>query len=420
MIRFLFPLAGIELVKQRMGCGNSKAASEATAPRTSPSQPTKFDPPAVKSETILSQRQEIVKKQDISVAGPEPVVRIASIVQPEKPPVESEDKSSILINDDDHVSEISVHLDDMSEVDQIDFANSPERPAIQQQQWRIKGDIDFQQYLNWPEIQDLQSRYPELLEDEVLEIFEVMDTHMDGYISHRQGEDIVFLLEAKLNPATAEAQPLAKVHVGNQAIAEKALTEQLTKMNRTAPPPKTTKAKKPIKFVSDTADPPSTTLDDFSSDWIPSAPSSSNPPVASISVSKTVIANQPAIKKGFLMQTAGSISPFSPPNSPSLNNGSSSSSSSKGSRNRYHVLDAGVLFHLDSHSSTPPFTFDRRGGVDLKDRTLFVRPDGVLELSKDNSESAEDVVSLCFKGEDERKEWIGAIKEHLIFAHNHS
>jgi hypothetical protein len=90
---------------------------------------------------------------------------------------------------------------------------------------------------------------------------------------------------------------------------------------------------------------------------------------------------------------------------------------------RYHVLDSGMLYCIDSNSKSPmSFALDRTG-VPLKGRSLSILADNTLQLvptqammSQEQSFTGEfDVIELKPRNDREKEDWIVAIKEHIAF-----
>jgi hypothetical protein len=90
---------------------------------------------------------------------------------------------------------------------------------------------------------------------------------------------------------------------------------------------------------------------------------------------------------------------------------------------RYHVLDSGMLYCIDSNSKSPmSFALDRTG-VPLKGRSLSILADNTLQLvptqammNQEQSFTGEfDVIELKPRNDREKEDWIVAIKEHIAF-----
>eukprot|EP01031_Cornospumella_fuschlensis_P028217 gene28217-34073_t len=116
----------------------------------------------------------------------------------------------------------------------------------------------------------------------------------------------------------------------------------------------------------------------------------------------------PMPKRGFLTQVGGE-------------NGASTSAaatSPKGAGGKpltpskaYHVLEGGMLYQIDSTTLTPPFSIDNRT-LSLRRASLKVGEGGLVELEAEGGSR----VSFQVKSEEEREQWVEALKQHIEFS----
>lgn len=96
--------------------------------------------------------------------------------------------------------------------------------------------------------------------------------------------------------------------------------------------------------------------------------------------------------------------------------------STPNSKAKYHVLDAGTLYHLDSLTGSSSFSMDRRG-ISLKDRvvTAVAEKNAIVLSRPPNFVSADEVdaaeITIEIKGGD-KDEWVASLKKHMEFADN--
>jgi hypothetical protein len=265
-----------------------------------------------------------------------------------------------------------------------------------------RGYIDFQSFLDLESVVELLKDFPYLLDDQILEVYEVMDEDEDGLVTAKQAEDIVFVIRGREQLHSADtvksATSVTEVHSNHNASPSAASTSNVSVHSASSSPTKKTL----IRGTSSMAIEKGIILNDYVAETVISPAS---PP--------------PQVKRGFLIASS-SDSPLSSPSRPTSSSHSAftSRTPSMGGKSRFHVLDQGILYHLDSNVTSGPVALDKHG-VSLRGHTVvYSEPDSNLILlsTKALSDEEEDeVITLSIKNEPDRADWVQAINEHIAY-----
>lgn len=392
-----------------MGCASSQPELS-TKPQHAPGDVPRSSTPStatVKSKetasdefaTVSNSVRDVSQKSNSSIAtqtSPVPPNQVSSAT-------ESEDNSP-----------------DLSEILAINKALQPSPPTSVNPA-SGNNQVDFQSLLNYSAVRELQSDLPHLLEDQILEIFEIMDEDEDGFIFANQVDDLVFIIRGREQQNHPPIPP--------PSSSSSSSTVPSTSINATNPTTPAAK-KKPLKPLIYTPEPTAVaTIATLSKSVSRSRSAMSlekamilNDFVDSESASTTPLSPPPPIKRGFLI-TVGSTG-NTPLPSPSLrpghlSSGSQTPSGSQSFKCKYHVLDQGMLYHLDSNVRNGPVGLDKHG-VSLRGHTILETlpeaPTSILLHTKGVDEDEEDESLLVeLKSTEEKDSWQKAIEEHISY-----
>lgn len=326
------------------------------------------------------------------------------------------------------------------------------------------GSIDFQKMLIDDRVQEL-IRSDKTDENKLYDLFKIFDEDNDGMISSGQVDEVIWMTEASYihsSPCKGQLDPLQietteTTNAKNQGPIngeatyidsphpETPVTASSVSMTggglsntpslspiglgrATGPPKKSTAAKKklvhsPLVTTPASSTAPSSsanTLDDFAD--VPSTPAV---PLPKATTNNNTTPLSSAIKRAAERKPNEveelNIPPeLIPPQKKGFLRVTTSLVATPNSKAKYHVLDAGTLYHLDSLNGSGSFSMDRRG-ISLKDRVVS----GIIDknalilkrpahfVSTDEGDDAE--ITIEIKG-GEKEDWINAFKTHMDFA----
>jgi len=85
-------------------------------------------------------------------------------------------------------------------------------------------------------------------------------------------------------------------------------------------------------------------------------------------------------------------------------------------KNRYFVLDAGILTYYESSSPVPPYGVKKKGEISLRDMQIQeCKISALLEIASRDKFNKKDHLTLEIKYPNEREEWKVAIRQHIAY-----
>lgn len=300
----------------------------------------------------------------------------------------------------------------------VDTTSSPKKRKPPSKKTE-RGFIDFQSFLEMEEVKDLMNEFTYLLDDQLLEVFEVFDDDEDGLVTGHQADEIVCAIRGReqQQPATSSS-PSSPLGTSASPVSPPQQSDDLQPTQSQSPTTSgtATKAKKVLKPLVYSPEPPTTPKKSLKRGN------------SSMAIEKGIILNDfvaettsapvsppPQVKRGFLV-TSSSNSPLSSPSRP--NSTTNSRTPSLGIRSRFHVLDQGILYHLDSNVTSGPVALDKHG-VSLRGHTVITtEPDSNLIMLSTKGiidEEEDEVITLEVKNEQDRQGWVRAIQEHIDY-----
>eukprot|EP01033_Poteriospumella_lacustris_P013728 gene13728-9829_t len=272
------------------------------------------------------------------------------------------------------------------------------------------------------EVKELMGEFPYLLDDQLLEVFEVLDDDEDGLVTGRQADEIVCAIRGReqqhpqVKSSSTPSSPLgtsASPATSPQPSGELQPTQSQSPTTTTGTATKTKKVLKPLVYSPEPPSTPKKSLKRGNSSMAIEKGIILNDFVAE--TTSAPVSPPPQVKRGFLV-TSSSNSPLSSPSRPSST--TNSRTPSLGVRSRFHVLDQGILYHLDSNVTSGPVALDKHG-VSLRGHTVITtEPDSNLILLSTKGiidEEEDEVITLEVKNEQDRLGWVRAIQEHIDY-----
>lgn len=270
------------------------------------------------------------------------------------------------------------------------------------------------------EVKELTEEFAYLLDDQLLEVFEVFDEDEDGLITGHQADEIVCAIRGREQQAKIDSTssgPSSPLQSSSSTVTSPQQGElQPTQSQSPTSCGTATKAKKVLKPLVYSPEPPTTpkkTLTRGNSSMAIEKGIILNDFVAETTTAP--VSPPPQVKRGFLV-TSSSNSPLSSPSRP--NSTTNSRTPSLGIRSRFHVLDQGILYHLDSNVTSGPVALDKHG-VSLRGHTVITtEPDSNLIMLSTKGiidEEEDEVITLEVKNEQDRQDWVQAIQEHINY-----
>lgn len=107
------------------------------------------------------------------------------------------------------------------------------------------------------------------------------------------------------------------------------------------------------------------------------------------------LAKMPALKKGFILKEGHLV---------------------KNWKNRFFVLEAGIMTYYESSTDKPPYGVRKKGEMVLKGATAKVEKNNItISAEGDSAREGQSSLTLEIRYPTEREEWLQAIRAHIAY-----